>query len=166
MYHEMTVFGLALDNLSQRPVVILKDAQEKTVVPIWISNLEVVAIAAELINRDLVAQSGCGDLLTCLMQEMGMVLATISVDNLNDGKFTATICFTRGEEEVKVTVRPSEAIITALKYKQPVMVAAEVATRASCLDLKDEAVAREDDARRFADFLESLDPTEMGKFPM
>ncbi len=166
MYHEMTVFGLALDALSQRPVVILKDAQEKITVPIWISNMEVVAIAAELISRDIASQSGRGDLLTVLMKEMGMTVAMIAVDDLNDGIFTTTIRFVRGEEEVKVAVRPSEALITALKYKLPVMVSADVVTRASHLDLKDEAGVRESDARRFVDFLENLDPEEMGKYPM
>jgi bifunctional DNase/RNase len=166
MYHEMTIFGLALDSLSQRPVVILKDAQEQTTVPIWISNMEVVAFAAELISRDIASQSGRSDLLTVLMQEMGMSVAMIAVDNLHDGIFTASIRFVRDKEEVAVTVRPSEALITALKYKLPVMVADEVVARASLLDLKDEAIVRENDARRFADFLENLDPAEMGKFPM
>ncbi len=166
MYHEMTVFGLALDTLSQRPVVILKDAEEKTTVPIWISNMEVVALAAEMISRDIASQSGRGDLLTELMKEMGMTVAMIAVDDLNDGIFTTTIRFVHGEEEVKVPVRPGEALITALKYKLPVMVAADVVTRASCLELKDETVVRENDARRFADFLENLDPEEMGKYPM
>jgi bifunctional DNase/RNase len=166
MYHEMTVFGLALDALSQRPVVILKDAQEKTTVPIWISNMEVVAIAAELISRDIASQSGRGDLLTALMQEMAMTVAMIAVDDLRDGVFTASIRFVRGEEEVKVAVRPSEALITALKYKLPLMVADDVVARAALLEVKDETSVRESDARRFADFLENLDPEEMGKYPM
>ncbi len=166
MYHEMTVYGLALDALSQRPVVILKDAEEKTTVPVWLSNMEVVAIAAELISRDIASQSGRGDLLSVLLKEMGMTVAMIAVDDLHDGIFTTTVRFVRGGEEVKVAVRPSEALITALKYKLPVMVAADVVTRASRLDLKDETVVRENDARRFADFLENLDPEEMGKYPM
>lgn len=166
MYHEMTVFGLALDALSQRPVVILKDAQEKTTVPIWISNMEVVAIAAELISRDIASQSGRGDLLTVLMNEMGMKVAMIAVEELNDGVFKASIRFVRGEEELVVAVRPSEALITALKYTLPVMVHDDVVMRASLLDLKDETSVRENDARRFADFLEHLDPDEMGKYPM
>jgi bifunctional DNase/RNase len=33
---EMKVFGLALDEDSQVPVLILKDREEKTVLPIWI----------------------------------------------------------------------------------------------------------------------------------
>lgn len=166
MYHEMTVFGLALDALTQRPVVILKDAQEKTTVPVWLSNMEVVAIAAELISRDIASQSGRGDLLTVLMKEMGMTVAMVAVDDLRDGVFAASIRFARGEEEVKVTVRPSEALIAALKYRLPVMVADEVVTRASVLDLKDETSVGESDSRRLADFLENLDPEEMGKYPM
>jgi hypothetical protein len=41
-----------------------------------------------------------------------------------------------------------------------------VVMRASLLDLKDATSVRENDARRFADFLENLDPDEMGKYPM
>jgi len=32
--------------------------------------------------------------------------------------------------------------------------------------MTDEKIARENDARRFIDFLESLDPAELGKYPM
>jgi bifunctional DNase/RNase len=162
----MTVFGLAIDPLSQRPLVILKDPQGKNTVPVWISNLEIVAIAAELISRDIASQSGRGDLLYLMMKEMGIRISRITLEGQSDGIITASVFFDGGGDEVKVMVRPSEALIAALKYKLPVMVADEVVVRASLADIHDETIVREDDARRFADFLDNLDPADMGKYPM
>jgi hypothetical protein len=46
------------------------------------------------------------------------------------------------------------------------MLADEVMARASMLAMTDEKIARENDARRFVDFLENLDPSDLGKYPM
>jgi bifunctional DNase/RNase len=166
MHHKMKVFGFTLDTIAQRPVVILKDAEGNNTVPIWISSLEAASIAAELISCDVSSQSGRGDLLSALLEKMGMSVATISIDNLHDGVFTASVRFSSEGGEIRLDVRPFEALIISLKYKQPVMVADEVMARASMLAMDDETIARENDARRFVDFLENLDPAELGKYPM
>ena len=166
MYHKMKVFGFTLDTIAQRPVVILKDAEDNNTVPIWISSLEAASIAAELISCDVSSQNGRGDLLSALLEKMGMGVATISIDNLRDGVFTASVGFSSEGGEIRLDVRPYEALIISLKYKQPVMVADEVMARASMLAMDDETIARENDARRFVDFLENLDPAELGKYPM
>jgi len=162
----MKVFGFTLDAIAQRPVVILKDAEDNNTVPIWISSLEAASIAAELISCDVSSQNGRGDLLSALLEKMGMGVATISIDNLRDGVFTASVGFSSEGGEIRLDVRPYEALIISLKYKQPVMVADEVMARASMLAMDDETIARENDARRFVDFLENLDPAELGKYPM
>jgi hypothetical protein len=46
------------------------------------------------------------------------------------------------------------------------MVADEVMARGSMLAMNDETIARENDARRFIDFLENLQPADLGKYPM
>jgi len=166
MYHKMKVFGFTLDAIAHRPVVILKDAEGNNTVPIWISSLEAASIAAELISCDVSSQNGRGDLLSALLEKMGMSVAKISIDNLHDGVFTASVSFSSEGGEIRLDVRPYEALIISLKYKQPVMVADEVMARASMLAMDDETIARENDARRFVDFLENLDPAELGKYPM
>jgi len=166
MYHEMTVFGLALDPLSQRPLVLLKDLKSQTSVPVWISSQEVVAIIAELISRNIAGQSGRDDLMGALLMEMGLTVSSILLKSFDGGPYSAIVRFAGGEEEVQVSVRPSEALVTALRYKLPVMVADDVVERATLLKMDDEAIVRENDARRFADFLENLDPEDMGKYPM
>jgi uncharacterized protein len=166
MYHKMKVFGFTLDTLAQRPVVILKDAADANTVPIWISSLEAVSIAAELISCDLSSQNGRGDLLSLLLEKMALSVTRISVDGLNDGVFIASVTLCGESGEIRIAVRPYEALVISLKYKMPVLVADEVMARASMLAMADETIARENDARRFIDFLENLDPAELGKYPM
>ncbi len=166
MYYEMTVYGFTLDPLAQRPVVILKDANENNPLPIWISSTEAVSMAVELISRDL-GHSGKEDLLSALMEHAGMKLDRIALDSLNDGFVTASVLFKRnGGEELKIDVRPYVALAAALKFKMPVMVAEEVVTHASLLARGEEKIEQENNARRFVDFLENLDPAELGKYPM
>ncbi|KAF0220263.1 MAG: hypothetical protein FD174_1343 [Geobacteraceae bacterium] len=166
MYHEMTVFGFTLDSVAHRPVVILKDVKDSNTVPIWISAMEAVSIAAELMSRDISCQSGRGDLLTILFEQTGMKVARIAIESLNNGIFKASVSFIINGDEFKVDVRTCDALITALKYKLPVMVAEDVVARASMDALTDETIAQEHDARRFVDFLEDLDPADLGKYPM
>ncbi len=166
MYHKMKVFGFTLDTLAHRPVVILKDAGDTNTVPIWISSQEAVSIVAELISRDISAQNGRGDLLSLLMEKMAMEVDRVSIDGINDAVFAASVIFQGEGGEVRLDVKAYEALIIALKYKLPVMVADEVMAKASMLALADEEIASENDARRFVDFLESLDPADLGKYPM
>ena len=166
MYHKMNVFGFTLDPIAQRPVVILKDVEDVNTIPIWIGSMEAVSIAAELISKDISSHSDRGDLLSKLLEKMDMKVTMISIDTLNDGVFSATVTICCEESEIRLNVRPYEALIISLKYKMPVMVADEVMARGSMLAMNDETIARENDARRFIDFLENIEPSALGKYPM
>lgn len=166
MFTEMTVFGFTLDALTHKPVMLLKDAKEEATVPIWISSTEAVSIAAEMISRDLTAQSGREDLMSILLKRTGMSVERIAIDGFSGGVFTATVSFTDNGNGVHIKVRASEAIIASLKYKLPVMVSDEVVAQASVDALSSEAVAKEHDARRYVDFLENLKREDLGKYPM
>jgi bifunctional DNase/RNase len=97
---------------------------------------------------------------------MGMEVSRISIDDLNDGAFSATLALKGEHGEIKLDVRPYEALCLSLKYDLAVMVADNVLARGSMMAMKDETIARENDARRFIDFLEKLDPSDLGKYPM
>jgi len=166
VYHEMKVFGFTLDTLAQRPVVILKDAGENNSIPIWIGSMEAVSIVAELIRSDISTKTGGGDLLTKLLEKLEMRVVKISIETLNDGAFAATVTMGCETGDIRLDVRPYEALVFSLKYDLPVMVSDEVMARGSMVAMNDEAIARENDARRFIDFLEKLDPSDLGKYPM
>jgi uncharacterized protein len=166
MYLEMKVFGFTMDSIANRPVVILKDAKENNTVPIWLSTNEALSIASELVLWDSSGQGGRKDLMTLLMARTDTVIGSIVVEGLKDGAFTAVVKFIRNGEELPVVVRPCEAITAALKYKMPILVAEEVLERATVLAMSEEELARENNARRFVEFLENLDPATLGKYPM
>ncbi|HEY6839449.1 MAG TPA: bifunctional nuclease family protein, partial [Geobacteraceae bacterium] len=71
-----------------------------------------------------------------------------------------------GTDEFRVDVRTCEALIASLKYEVPVLVSEEVVARASTIALEDATIAEENDARRFVDYLEKLNPADLGKYPM
>ena len=129
MYLEMSVFGFTIDSLANRPVVILKDAIGNNTVPIWLNAGEALSIAAELILWDSTARSGRKDLMTLLMDNMGTQIGSIAIEGGNNGVFTASVRFMQNGEELSVAVRPCEAIIAALKFKMPIMMAEEVLQR-------------------------------------
>ncbi|WP_243374423.1 bifunctional nuclease family protein [Geotalea sp. SG265] len=165
MYYKMKIYGFALDSIAQMPVIILKDEAGENSLPIWISQQESVPVALELINRDLLG-AGSGDLMTALMQQLQLKIEYIAVESLKEGIFNASVRF-RGKRKMhRVEVKVTEAMLAALKYKLPVMVHEDVVREAPLLDLKEGKFKPDNDARRFVDFLEKLDPAAMGKYPM
>ena len=166
MYHEMTVFGFTIDSIASRPVVILKDTRGNNTIPIWISTTEAFAIAAELVLWGNSSSGKAKDLLSLFLEKTGTEIGAIIIGGLNNGIFRSHVKFVRGDEDFLVEVRPCEAIMTALKYKKQILVAEEVMERVSVTAMGGEELAGENNARRFAEFLENLDPATLGKYPM
>ncbi|UPU35290.1 bifunctional nuclease family protein [Geomonas paludis] len=167
MYVEMKVFGFALDAIAQMPVIILKDAEEKHAVPVWINASESVSFAAQFVGREMGARNSRKDVFTTLIERLDMTVAGIYVESLHDGVFTASVRLKPAQgEELRLEVHVAEAMLMSLKYHLPVQVNDEVLIRASSLDMNEEGFAQENNARRFVDFLDHMDPAAMGKYPM
>lgn len=166
-YLEMKVFGFALDAIAQMPVIILKDADEKHAVPVWINASDSVSFAAEFVGREVSARSGRKDLFTSLLERLGMSVSSIRIDDLQSGVFTASVRLASADgEQMTLEIHVSEAMLLSLKYRLPVLVNSEILTQVSTLDMNEEGFAKENNARRFVDFLDHLDPSAMGKYPM
>jgi len=167
MYLEMNVFGFALDAIAQMPVIILKDADEKHAVPVWINASESVSFAAQFVGRETSARTSRKDVFTSLIERLEMKLSGILIEGLRDGVFTASVrLVSKSGEEIRLEVHVVEAMLMSLRYLLPVLVDSEVLAQASSLDMNEEALSKENNARRFVDFLDHLDPLAMGKYPM
>jgi bifunctional DNase/RNase len=167
MYLEMKVFGFALDAIAQMPVIILKDAEEKHAVPVWISASESVSFAAQFVGREIPTRSSRKDVFTALTERLGMKVSGLVIESLRDGAFTASVRLAPVDgEELRLEVHVVEALLLSLKYQLPVQVDSEVLAQASSLDMNEEALSKENNARRFVDFLDHMDPSAMGKYPM
>ena len=167
MYLEMKVHGFALDAIAQMPVIILKDEGEKHTVPVWISASESVSFAAEYVGREMSVRNGRKDVFTALVETLGMSISSIVIESVRDGVFTSSVRLAGADgEEVRLELHVSEAMLLSLKYRLPVLVESELLTQVSTLDMNEEGFAKENNARRFVDFLDQLDPSAMGKYPM
>ena len=87
---EMRVGGLTLDPVTKTPVVILKDAENKLTLPIWIGLMEATAMATELEGIKM-ARPMTHDLLRNLIADLGGVVEFVEVTDLRDNTYYATI---------------------------------------------------------------------------
>lgn len=165
MYQEMKVYGFALDPLTRAPVVILKDQEERETVPLWISTADAVAMATELVARSVAGEAGELQLLTLLMEQLDMEIDRLMVDIAPTGGFQASVVLSSPDGELEFEVRLLDVLLLAIRQGLTLMVAEDIVLRSSDIQLADGEVS-ELNAGRFADFLEKLDPAEMGKYPM
>lgn len=154
---EMKVFGLALDEESQVPVLILKDMEEKTVLPIWIGAMEAMAISLAL-NDVVLPRPMTYDLLLHMIQKLDAHVVAVNVTELTEGTYYADI-----EVEVeggirRIDSRPSDAIALALRAKSPILVAETVIEQVAS-EAKDSSVAAfsSDDTDKWTELLEQFD---------
>lgn len=157
---EMKVFGLALDEESQVPVLILKDMQEKTALPIWIGAMEAMAISLSL-NDVVLPRPMTHDLLLNVISKLDAHVVAVNVTELTDGTYYADI-----EVEVeggirRIDSRPSDAIALALRAKAPILVSESVLEQVS-KESRDAAVVAfsSDDADKWTELLEQFDPND------
>ncbi len=165
MFREMTVSGLTIDPFTNSPIMILKDVASDKAVPIWIGLLEATAIASELENIKF-SRPMTHDLLKNIMELMETQVSKVEVCDLRDNTYFALIYLSRGGSEVTIDARPSDAVAIALRTKAPIFVAEVVIQKARRVDLSAKEAITSDDAKKWTEILESLDPFDFCKYKM
>ncbi len=165
MFREMTVSGLTIDPFTNSPIMILKDVASDKAVPIWIGLLEATAIASELENIKF-SRPMTHDLLKNIMELMKTQVIKVEVCDLRDNTYFALIYLSRDGGEVTIDARPSDAIALALRAKAPIFVSEEVIRKARRVDLTAKEAITTEDAKKWTEILESLDPDDFGKYKM
>jgi bifunctional DNase/RNase len=133
----MSVGGLTLDPVTKTPIVVLRDAENKLNLPIWIGLLEATAMATEIEGIKM-ARPMTHDLLNTVIRELGAAVEAIEVNDLRDNTFFATVRLRRHDEILTIDSRPSDAISLALRTKSPIYVAKKVLEQSSVLQQTDE----------------------------
>ncbi|MDO9527874.1 MAG: bifunctional nuclease family protein [Syntrophales bacterium] len=167
MLIEMRVSGLAIDPLTNTPIVILKDMEEKMAVPIWIGLFEASAIATEL-EKVSFSRPMTHDLLHNILVRLDVKVTKIEINDLKDNTFFANIYFLKDGSNVIVDSRPSDAIAIALRGNAPILVDEKVIEKSRKLDLGDKKVMSLDKLKEenLEEFLKSLSPEDFGKYKM
>lgn len=123
---EVKIRSLMMDPNSGTPIVILKDVNSETLLPIWVGAYEANAIALE-IEKIATQRPMTHDLLRNLIVEMGARVERVIVTELRDNTFFAVIEMRNSVgESVMLDSRPSDAIALALRTDCPIYVNEEV----------------------------------------
>ena len=154
--------GLALDPVSNMPIIILRDEEEKRSLPIWVGIFEANAIALEL-EKIATPRPMTHDLIKNVLEAVEAKVEKIVVNDLRENTFFALIHLRMGEEEVTVDSRPSDAIALALRAGAPIFVDDDVVRRAKTVET---APKEADDQEKLKEWLENLKPEDFGRYKM
>jgi len=171
MYLEMKVKGLAVDPLSNLPILILRDEEDKRSLPIWVGLAEANAIAIEL-EKIPTARPMTHDLIKSILESLRARVLKVVVNDLRDNTFFAVLHLQLGGNEITVDSRPSDAIALARRVGAPIFVAEEVVQKAQTVEVVKDSEgargARPEDPDKVKEWLESIKPgdfMERGKDP-
>ncbi len=157
---EMKIRGLVMDPNSNMPIVILKDLESDTVLPIWVGLYEANAIALE-IEKTATPRPMTHDLARNLIQGLNASVEKVVVTDLRNDTFYAVIWMRQANEFVTIDARPSDAIAIALRCDCPIYVSEEVLRVAklapSAADTSPEELRR---------WLEGLNDEDLGRYKM
>ena len=121
MFIEMRVSGLTLDPITNTPIVILKDLEEKKAIPICIGIFEASALATE-IEKITFSRPMTHDLLTEIVKVLKTEVTRVEIHDLRNNTFFANIHLLREGNRIIVDARPSDAIAVALRVGAPIYV--------------------------------------------
>jgi bifunctional DNase/RNase len=122
---EMRIRGLMLDPTTNMPIIVLKDVNSDSVLPIWVGVFEANAIALE-IEKVSPPRPMTHDLLKNAITGLGATVERVVVTELRNDTFYAAIWATRNGEPIMIDARPSDAIALAMRADAPIFVAEEV----------------------------------------
>jgi hypothetical protein len=165
MVVEMKIFGLALDEKSQVPLLILKDKEEKQVLPIWIGAMEAMSISISL-NKVDISRPLTHDLMLGTLETLGATLEKVVVVDLHQGTYYAEIYLQHDDQTFLIDSRPSDAIALAVRTGSPIFARKELLDQVAKQFAQDtEAVLKDEESEKWTEFLEKFD-VENNKYKM
>lgn len=157
----MLINGLMMDPVTNVPIVVLRDESGQHTLPIWIGMFEAHAVALQLENSSP-SRPMTHDLLVDVIEAYESTVREVHVTDVRDGTFYAVVFLTTSRgDTVAIDARPSDALALALRTHAPVLVAEHVISAAASLE-----APTPQDTDRLQQWLESLDPDDMGKYKM
>jgi len=158
----MSIKGLMLDPVSNSPIVVLKDDDEKFFLPIWVGIFEANAIALQLENVST-PRPMTHDLLRDMIAQLGGRVSRIVINDLRDSTFFAQIRLViSGDRTLEIDARPSDAIALALRTEAPIYVAQSVLEQAQTISPE----GGEEPEEKSPNWFENVSPDDLGKYKM
>jgi hypothetical protein len=153
---EMDLAGVRVELPTNQPIVLLKERAGERYLPIWIGASEAAAIALSL-QGVVTPRPMTHDLLKNMLEELAVGVDRITITELREGTFYATIEMSRNGSSYEISSRPSDAIALAVRLSVPIYAADDVLTEASILIPDGD---EEEEVEKFREFLDQVDPED------
>src|SRR3954464_8092301 len=163
---EMVIYGVSFDLGSKQPIVLLKTSDGNRFLPIWIGHPEAAAILMKLQGASS-PRPMTHDLLTDVLDQLDAQVVRITVTELKESTFYASITVQQNGSELEIDSRPSDAIALAVRADAPIFVADDVIEE-SAIEFEGEGEeVNEEEVQEivseFKQFLEHVTPDEFAE---
>jgi bifunctional DNase/RNase len=156
---EMHIYGVSFDIVGKQPIVLLKTADGNKFLPIWIGHPEAAAILMKLQGAST-PRPMTHDLLTDMLSQLEARVIRITVTELRDSTFYASITIQQDGSEIEIDSRPSDAIALAVRAEAPIFADDRVIEESAIEFAEGEEVNEEEIVDEFRKFLDQVTPDE------
>jgi uncharacterized protein len=154
----MVIYGVSFDMVGKQPIVLLKTIDGNKFLPIWIGHPEAAAILMKL-QGATTPRPMTHDLISELISELDAQCTRVSVTELKDNTFYASITLRVNGQEVEIDSRPSDALAVAVRTSAPIFAAEEV-IQESAIEFEHEVEDTEEVVDKFKKFLDEVTPED------
>jgi uncharacterized protein len=158
---EMVIYGVSFDMVGKQPIVLLKTIDGNKFLPIWIGHPEAAAILMKL-QGATTPRPMTHDLIGELISELDAQCTRVSVTELKDNTFYASITLRVNGQEVEIDSRPSDALAVAVRTSAPIF-AAEDVIQESAIEFEHEVEDTEEVVDKFKEFLDEVSPDDFAE---
>jgi bifunctional DNase/RNase len=141
---EVKIDSLRVSLTNQQRIVVLKQVDQDRYLPVWIGPYEAEAITIALQEIE-VSRPQTHDLVKNIINDLEAKMIHVEISELKDDIFYGTLLLSKGEKEIRIDCRPSDAIAIAVRAHVPIMAAEEVMIEASIIPEDISAVSEEEE---------------------
>ena len=154
----MVIYGVSFDMVGKQPIVLLKAVDTNKFLPIWIGHPEAAAILMKLQGAST-PRPMTHDLLFDMLGELEVACTRVSVTELRENTFYASITLSVNGREVEIDSRPSDALALAVRSGAPIFAAEDVIAE-SAIEFEHEVEDTEEVVDKFKEFLDRVTPED------
>jgi bifunctional DNase/RNase len=136
MLVRMKVEGLLFDPRSSMYILLLKEMEGNSTLPIWIGKPEADSIALAL-GGVMTPRPLTHDLVKNIIGGLKIRLTRVVITEILDNTYYALLYLADGKKEVPVDSRPSDAVAVALRLNAPIFVEEGILEKKSTDELEE-----------------------------
>jgi bifunctional DNase/RNase len=155
---EMVIYGVSFDMVGKQPIVLLKTRDGNKFLPIWIGHPEAAAILMKLQGANT-PRPMTHDLMDDMLDKLQIECTRVSVTELRENTFYASINLRIDGREVEIDSRPSDALALAVRTQAPIFAHEDVIAE-SAIEFEHEVEDQEDVVNKFKEFLDEVTPED------